>query len=91
MLVRSYRWTTRWRTDRFGAVADKGRERWQCGDLGHKKRRSDGCSKRSRDCSISIALRKKTLATPKGHEWLRAAIAMVVATTVMPGATINRK
>ncbi|RRT42815.1 hypothetical protein B296_00018063 [Ensete ventricosum] len=48
-------------------------------DLGGRKRRSDGYSRRSRSYSISIALRKKMLAMPKGHKQLRAATAMMVA------------
>ncbi|RWW18014.1 hypothetical protein GW17_00018023 [Ensete ventricosum] len=88
MSVRSCRWTARWRANGVGAVADKGRERWQQGDLGGRNRRSGGYSGRSRGCST---LRKKTLATLKGHEQLRATAAMAVATTAMPGATVNKK
>ncbi|RWW49478.1 hypothetical protein BHE74_00044350 [Ensete ventricosum] len=70
--VRNYRWTAMWRTDSVGAVVDKGRGRWQRGDLDGRKRRFGGYSKRSRGCSISIALHKKTRVTPKDHERLRA-------------------
>ncbi|RRT37874.1 hypothetical protein B296_00048583, partial [Ensete ventricosum] len=82
-LVRSYRWIAMWRTDSVGAVVDKGRGGWQQGDLGGRKRRSDGCRRRSRCCSISVALRKKTLVMSKDHEWLRTASAMAVATIVL--------
>ncbi|RZS18155.1 hypothetical protein BHM03_00050390 [Ensete ventricosum] len=70
--VRSYRWKAMWRTDSVGAVVDKGRGRWQRGDLDGRKRRFGGYSKRSRGCSISIALHKKTRVMPKDHERLRA-------------------
>ncbi|RZS22021.1 hypothetical protein BHM03_00054740, partial [Ensete ventricosum] len=82
-LVRSYRWIAMWRTDSVGDVANKGRGRWQRGDLGGRKRRSGGCSRRSRCCYVSVALRKKTLAMSKDHERLRTATAMVVAAIVL--------
>ncbi|RWW47760.1 hypothetical protein BHE74_00046212 [Ensete ventricosum] len=82
-LVRSYRWIAMWRTDSVGDVANKGRGRWQRGDLGGRKRRSGGCSRRSRCCYVSVALRKKTLAMSKDHERLRTATAMAVATIVL--------
>ncbi|RRT82101.1 hypothetical protein B296_00009071 [Ensete ventricosum] len=44
------------------------------------KRRSDDCSIRSRGCFVSVTLqKKKMLATPKGHERLRAAATTTVA------------
>ncbi|RWW71271.1 hypothetical protein BHE74_00020991 [Ensete ventricosum] len=47
-------------------------------DSESEKRRSSGCSRRSKYCSVSIALWKKTLATSKGHERVREEVAMVV-------------
>ncbi|RRT32665.1 hypothetical protein B296_00045088 [Ensete ventricosum] len=44
---------------------DKGRGGWQRGDLDGRNRRSCGCSRRSRGCSVPVTLRKKTLAMPK--------------------------
>ncbi|RRT68551.1 hypothetical protein B296_00017385 [Ensete ventricosum] len=70
--VKSYRWTARWRTDNVGTVEDKGRGHWKRGDLSGRKRRSDGCSRKSRGCSVSVALWK-------GHERLRTTIATTVA------------
>ncbi|RRT43393.1 hypothetical protein B296_00041367 [Ensete ventricosum] len=48
-------------------------------DLGGRKRRSNDCNRRSKGCYVSVALRKKTLATPKGHQRLRAATTTAVA------------
>ncbi|RWW40720.1 hypothetical protein BHE74_00053840, partial [Ensete ventricosum] len=47
--------------------------------VGGRKRRYGGCSRRSRGCSVSVALRKKMLATLEGHKRLRAAAATTVA------------
>ncbi|RRT47035.1 hypothetical protein B296_00054013 [Ensete ventricosum] len=76
---------------RVGVAADKGRGHWQRGDLGVKKRRSESYSRRSRGCFVSVALRKKTLAMPKGHERLRAMAAMAMAATVMPDQRRQRQ
>ncbi|RRT66361.1 hypothetical protein B296_00021885 [Ensete ventricosum] len=57
-----------------------GRGHWQRGDLSGRKRRS---SDYNRGCFVSVALRKKTLATPKGHERLRVAATTAVAAIVL--------
>ncbi|RWW73353.1 hypothetical protein BHE74_00018786 [Ensete ventricosum] len=61
-------WT--WRSGP-GELTYKGRGRRQRGDLDDKKMRSNGCNRRSRGCSVSIALQKKMLATQevRSYRW----------------------